>query len=102
MNECEAMSGVDVGQRQLRVQTRRSAPDAVEVSVEDSGPGLDESTIKGIFEPFITTKSGGMGMGLSIGRSIVQAHGGELSASANPDRGATFVFSLPIRQGESA
>ena len=102
MNACEAMGGADLGIRELQVQTRRSTPDAVQVSVEDSGPGIDENRIKEIFEPFVTTKAGGMGMGLSISRSIVQAHGGELSALANPDRGATFVFSLPIRQGESA
>jgi len=102
MNACEAMSGVDAGARELRVQTTRSAPELVQVSVEDSGPGIDEERAKEIFEPFVTTKSEGMGMGLSISRSIVQAHGGELSAVANPDRGATFVFSLPICQGASA
>lgn len=101
MNACEAMSGTDAGARELRVETRRSASGVVQVSIRDSGPGVDEGSIERIFEPFVTTKSGGMGMGLSISRSIVEAHGGELRASANPDRGATFAFSLPVHRGES-
>jgi PAS domain S-box-containing protein len=101
MNACEAMSGTGAGARELRVETRRSAPGAVQVSIRDSGPGIDENSIDRIFEPFVTTKSGGMGMGLSISRSIVEAHGGELRAAANPDRGSTFAFSLPIHRGES-
>ncbi len=101
MNACEAMSGTDAGTRELAVETRRPAPGVVRVSIRDSGPGIDEGSIERIFEPFVTTKSGGMGMGLSISRSIVEAHGGELRASSNPDGGATFAFSLPVHQGES-
>ncbi len=101
MNACEAMGGTDAGARELTVETRRSAPGVVQVSIRDSGPGIDEGSSERIFEPFVTTKSGGMGMGLSISRSIVEAHGGELGASSNPDRGATFAFSLPVHRGES-
>ena len=65
------------------------------MTVEDSGPGLDPNTMAKIFEPFYTTKSTGMGMGLSISGSIVQSHGGRLWATANDGPGASFHFSMP-------
>jgi signal transduction histidine kinase len=72
--------------------------DEVRVAVRDSGNGIDPLAIEHIFEPFFTTKPKGMGMGLAIARSIVKAHGGEISARRNPDRGSTFEIVLPAFQ----
>ena len=68
----------------------------IAVAVRDSGNGIDPAMIAQIFEPFFTTKPKGMGMGLAIARSIISAHGGQLSARRNPDRGSTFEISLPL------
>ncbi len=98
MNAVEAMAKVDERARELLIATRNIAPDQVQVTVEDSGTGLDPKAIARIFEPFFTTKSGGMGMGLSISRSIVQNHGGRLWATRNDGPGTTFHFTLPRYQ----
>jgi PAS domain S-box-containing protein len=95
INAVEAMNATSAGARELLISTRKTEPDAVLVSVRDSGPGLEPATIERLFEAFYTTKPGGLGMGLSICRSIIDAHGGRLWASANVPRGATFEFSLP-------
>jgi signal transduction histidine kinase len=95
MNGIEAMSSVDERARELMITTRNIAPDQVQVTVEDSGIGLDPNTMARIFEPFYTTKSGGMGMGLSISRSILEKHGGRLWATAHDGPGPTFQFTLP-------
>ncbi len=95
VNGMEAMSGVEQRPRELVITTRRIEPDQVQVTVRDSGIGLDPSTIGRIFEPFYTTKAGGMGMGLSICRSIVQNHGGRLWATVNDGPGTSFHFTLP-------
>ena len=100
MNAMEAMSSVDDRARQLVITTQNIDPDQVQVTVEDSGTGLDPNTMARIFEPFYTTKAGGMGMGLSISRSIVQNHGGRLWATANDGPGTSFHFTLPKYQGE--
>jgi two-component system sensor kinase FixL len=76
----------------------RADKDEVRVAVRDSGNGIDPLAIAHIFEPFFTTKPKGMGMGLAIARSIVKAHGGEISARRNPDRGSTFEIVLPALQ----
>jgi PAS domain S-box-containing protein len=96
MNAVEAMSGVSGGARELLVSTRKAEPKGVLVAVRDSGPGLATETLERLFEAFYTTKPGGLGMGLSICRSIIAAHGGRLWASANVPRGATFEFTLPV------
>jgi len=72
--------------------------DEVSVAVRDSGIGIDPLAIAHIFEPFFTTKPKGMGMGLAIARSIIKAHGGQVSAQRNPDRGSTFEIVLPALQ----
>jgi PAS domain S-box-containing protein len=110
MNAIEAMSLVDERQRrlalrsekvtetsQLRISDRAFlAEDHVLVAISDSGPGLDQADVDRLFDAFYTTKSHGLGMGLAISRSIVEAHGGRLQALANQPRGATFQFRLPI------
>ena len=98
VNASEAMSAVTDRPRELVVKTGASA-DLTEVFVEmhDSGPGLDPSIVNSLFESFYTTKANGMGMGLSISRAIVEAHGGHLQAGPNQPHGAVFRFTLPIR-----
>ncbi len=95
INAVEAMSSAGEGPRALSVRTRTYGSQAARVAVHDTGPGVDGHDIDRLFEPFYTTKAGGMGMGLSICRSIVEAHGGTLQVFANLPRGAMFVFELP-------
>ena len=95
MNATEAMSSVSDRARELLITTRNVGSDQVQVTVKDSGPGIDPNTLDKIFDPFYTTKPGGMGMGLSICRSILQAHGGRLWAAAKDGPGTTFHFTLP-------
>lgn len=94
-NAIEAMDAVDDRSRTLRVKSARSKSAGVLILVEDSGPGIDPDNVDRIFRPFFTTKSQGMGMGLSICRSIVEAHNGDLSAHSAVHRGSVFQISLP-------
>jgi PAS domain S-box-containing protein len=94
LNAIEAMSSVEAKPRDLLISTERDHT-GVLVAVRDSGPGIDPSHLERVFDTFYTTKSSGMGMGLSICRSIVDAHGGRLWAEANEPRGAIFQFTLP-------
>ena len=95
VNAIESMSGVSDGPRDLLVSTAREASGDVAVVVEDSGSGLTEPALGNLFDPFHTTKAGGLGLGLSICRSIIEAHGGRLRARANAPRGAIFQFLIP-------
>src|SRR5580704_10637288 len=95
LNAVEAMSDIDEGARELRISTEADAAGGVLVTVRDTGPGLDPTSVDRLFEAFYTTKPGGMGMGLSICRSIIEAHGGRLWACANEPWGAVFQFTLP-------
>ncbi len=95
VNAIQAMRGVDPGARQLEIRTETVKPDGVRVDVQDSGPGLTRETLLRLFEPFYTTKSDGMGMGLSICRSIIEAHGGRLWATGCEPAGALFRFTIP-------
>jgi PAS domain S-box-containing protein len=101
LNAIEAMGGIDKGTRELRITTEREAAGGVLVTVRDSGPGLDPADVERVFTAFYTTKPTGMGMGLAICRSMVEAHGGRMWASANEPRGAVFQFTLPLEQDES-
>jgi C4-dicarboxylate-specific signal transduction histidine kinase len=95
MNAVEAMSGASDGTRELLVSSRKADRGDVLVGVRDSGPGLAPETLEHVFDAFYTTKPGGLGMGLSICRSMIEAHGGRLWATANLPRGASFQFTLP-------
>ncbi len=96
MNAIEAMSGAGEGPRELLVRSGTDGSRGVLVSVQDSGPGLDPKSLDHIFDAFYTTKPEGLGMGLAISRSLIEAHGGRLWATANAPHGAVFHFTLPI------
>jgi signal transduction histidine kinase len=96
------MSGVGEGARELGITTRNLDPDQVQVTVDDSGIGLAPDVRDKIFDPFYTTKPGGMGMGLSICRSILEAHGGRLWATAKDGPGTVFHFTLPKHREEES
>jgi signal transduction histidine kinase len=95
VNAIQSMSGVEDGNRELPISTANIAPEGVCVAVRDTGHGLSPESLSRLFEPFYTTKPHGMGMGLSICRSIVEAHGGRLWATACEPRGALFQFTIP-------
>jgi C4-dicarboxylate-specific signal transduction histidine kinase len=95
LNAVEAMSSVADGVRELSVRTAQSPSGGILVSVGDTGPGIDPGQFERVFEPFYTTKTSGVGMGLSICRSIIDAHGGRLWVSANEPHGAVFQFTVP-------
>jgi len=96
INAIEAMNEVDDAPRELLISSARGDSQSVLVSVRDSGPGLNPDSLDRLFHAFHTTKPHGMGMGLAISRSIVEAHGGRLWAAANVPHGAVFQFTLPI------
>ena len=89
------MSSVEEGARELSISTEQVQTSDILVAVQDSGPGIDPEHLERVFAPFYTTKTSGIGMGLSICRSIIAAHGGRLWAEANRPRGAIFQFTLP-------
>lgn len=99
LNAVEAMGSVEAGSRELLVSTGQDHTNVL-VAVRDSGPRIEATHLERVFETFYTTKSGGTGMGLSICRSIIEAHGGRLWAEANEPRGAVFQFTLPGAERE--
>ena len=102
MNGLEAMAPVTDRPREMLIRSQPHEAGEVLVAVQDSGIGIDSANAERLFNAFFTTKPSGMGMGLSICRSIIEAHGGRLSASGNVGPGATFQFALPAyRQAES-
>ena len=95
-NASDAMQDVPEEQRKLTISTRVFA-DTVEVAVKDTGEGIDKDNVANVFDSFATTKSEGLGVGLSISQSIVESHGGRIYYRENPDHGVTFYFTLPLR-----
>ena len=95
-NSIEAMQSVTDRPRELAIRSRKDEPQQVLLSVTDCGVGISAEDADRLFTPFFTTKSSGMGMGLSICRSIMEAHGGRLRATANVPHGATFQLTLPV------
>jgi signal transduction histidine kinase len=94
-NASDAMSDVEDRPRQLTIRTERDEGDRVRLSVQDAGTGFEPDSMNRLFEAFYTTKSDGMGMGLSVSRSIIENHHGRLWAQPNDGPGATFSFSIP-------
>jgi two-component system, LuxR family, sensor kinase FixL len=94
-NSIDAMIDIPEPEREIVLSTRLDHDGDLEFTVADRGPGVDETTLTELFNPFFTTKPGGTGLGLSISRSIVRAHGGRLWCTANPGGGARFLFTLP-------
>ena len=98
VNGLEAMSETNSASRHLVIRTAQPEDTWVEITVRDHGPGIPAEVLSRIYEPFFSTKRDGLGMGLSICRSIAEAHGGRLQASNHPDGGATLAFGLPIAE----
>ncbi len=100
VNACDAMTACNTAERRLLIRTgMENGGKEVIVSVTDSGSGIPGESLEQIFEPFFTTKEKGVGLGLSVCRTIIAAHKGQLWATNNPDHGATFHFSLPVTAG---
>jgi C4-dicarboxylate-specific signal transduction histidine kinase len=95
LNACDAMAGAEPGARQIKIRTAREEDGAVRISVADRGPGIPPDLRERVFEPFYTTKPQGLGLGLTVCRSIVTAHGGRLWSENGQKGGAVFCLSLP-------
>ena len=96
LNAFEAMKDRPTHEREVVLRVEPDGAQSVRVAVRDRGVGLGADTVDRIFQPFFTTKSAGLGMGLSISRSIIESHAGKLRAENNQDQGATFSFTLPV------
>jgi C4-dicarboxylate-specific signal transduction histidine kinase len=101
INAVQAVGAIADGAREVLVTTAQADPDGVLVAVKDSGPGLASASLERLFEAFYTTKPGGLGMGLSICRSIIEAHEGRVWVTANLPRGAVFQFTLPPERDDT-
>jgi two-component system, LuxR family, sensor kinase FixL len=99
LNAQAAMAESADGLRRLTVESSEPAPGMVDVCVRDTGVGVKETDLEDIFKPFVTTKTSGLGMGLSISLSIVEAHGGTIRAELNPDQGLSVHVELPCGTG---
>jgi signal transduction histidine kinase len=102
INGIEAMAAIAGRDRQLRIRTGSNDSGLVYVAVEDCGVGISEDVMARLFEPFFTTRTQGIGMGLAISRSIIEAHGGRLWADSRSGQGSVFQFTLPKASGPSA
>lgn len=101
MNGMDAMTDTMVPSKEILIRSRRNGTNEALVAVEDCGTGINSHIVEKIFDPFFTTKPQGLGMGLSISRSIIESHEGRLWATANPTGGAIFQFTIPIRSQDS-
>lgn len=101
VNACDAMAGMPAAERRLRILTVATETGTVQVSVCDRGRGVPAEILQRIFDPFMTTKPQGMGLGLAVCRTIISAHGGRLWVANEPDGGAGFHFTLPAFRGET-
>ncbi len=99
VNAIVAMSGQNDAPRDLLLSTENAGPNGILVAVRDSGPGLPQENLQRLFDAFYTTKANGMGMGLSICRSIIESHNGRLWATANSPHGAAFQLTVPAYAG---
>ncbi|WP_316369580.1 PAS domain S-box protein [Candidatus Thiodiazotropha sp. CDECU1] len=99
-NACHAMQDICSDSKILTISSRQDDSENIRISVEDTGPGLNESMLKQVCQPFFSTKEKGMGMGLAIARSVVEAHAGQMLVSNTPQGGASFSFTLPINADE--
>jgi signal transduction histidine kinase len=102
LNGKDAMSSVQTRPRELLITSREGKAGELLVAVRDTGHGLETKDVERIFDPFFTTKPEGMGLGLSISRTIIEAHGGTLWATQNEDKGATIQFALPPSSGSES
>ena len=102
LNAAEAMRGIEDRPRQIVVRTQLDEADCVRLSVEDAGAGFDPQNSHRLFDAFYTTKRDGMGIGLSVSRSIIESHRGRLWAALNDGPGATFSFSIPCAQADES
>jgi two-component system, LuxR family, sensor kinase FixL len=100
LNAFDAMKDSPEDQRTVIVRTRQLDAASIRVEVSDAGTGISPDRLDSLFEPFRSSKREGLGLGLSISRSIVEAHKGRIWAENNPDRGATFYFTLPVHEAE--
>ena len=98
MNAIDASRHVESGAGDIEMVICRDGADGVRVTVSDTGPGIPAKEVSEVFEPFVTTKTGGLGMGLAICKSIVEAHGGTISVESNVPQGCSFSFMLPLRR----
>jgi two-component system sensor histidine kinase TtrS len=101
-NAIEAMTEMAPAGRRLVIRSGLKSRDLVEISVSDTGPGLSEEVSERLFTPFVTTKSQGLGLGLSISSGIIEAHDSKLVVESEPGKGAIFSFTLPLYRGEQA
>ena len=101
-NGMESMQELDNEGRELVVKTSMSEPNVIMVGILDTGPPINDEVFEQLFEPFYSTKASGLGMGLSISRSLIESHGGRLWASRNEDQGITMCLTLPRKEGESS
>ena len=102
LNAVQAMSAVTDGTREVLITTSQTEPNEVCLGVQDTGPGLSPESLSRLFEPFYTTKPEGMGIGLCICRSIIEAHGGRLWATRCEPRGALFQFTIPATRADGS
>jgi two-component system sensor kinase FixL len=98
----DALNGAAAEDRRVRVAVRRDGDQTVEIAVSDAGPGIPAEALAHVFDPFVTTKPNGMGMGLAISRTIIEAHGGRIWAENTDGGGAAFRFTLPIAKETAA